>query len=75
MYQERPLFDAQTDPPVFSGSSVPISTLFDALASGQQVSDFLREHPGLREEQLTFALKIAGEVVDRALRQPRLWMK
>lgn len=75
MVEERPLFDAQADPPVFSGSSIPISNLFEALASGQNVSDFLRDHPSLREEQVTIALKLAGEVVTRALRQPALWMK
>jgi uncharacterized protein (DUF433 family) len=75
MLEEKPLFDAQSDPPVFSGSSIAIATLFDALASGQSVNDFLREHPSLREEQATIALKLAGEVVSRALRQPQLWMK
>ena len=50
--------------PVFVGTRVPIQNLFDYLASGEQVDEFLDEFPGVSREQVESALKQAQELME-----------
>lgn len=50
--------------PVFVGTRVPIQNLFDYLASGEQVEEFLDDFPSVSREQMLAALKEAQELME-----------
>ncbi len=52
--------------PVFSGTRVPIETLFDHLESGVSLNDFLSDFPTVTHEQAVRVLELAGKVVSSA---------
>lgn len=43
--------------PVFKGTRVPIETLFDYLAEGESVHEFLDDFPSVTREQVEMALE------------------
>ena len=45
--------------PVFSGTRVPVQTLFDYLEGGDPLDEFLRQFPSVRREQAVAALNLA----------------
>jgi uncharacterized protein (DUF433 family) len=45
--------------PVFSGTRVPIQTLFDYLEGGETIEDFLQGFPGVTRESAVAALEEA----------------
>lgn len=47
--------------PVFTGTRVPIETLFDHLESGITIHEFLEDFPSVSEEQVKRILEIAGK--------------
>jgi uncharacterized protein (DUF433 family) len=47
--------------PVFAGTRVPIRNLFDYLAGGEPLSEFLDDFPSVRREQATAAIREAEE--------------
>ena len=53
----------QTDPeilggtPVFSGTRVPIRSLFDHLEGGETIDDFLEGFPSVRRDQVVALLE------------------
>ena len=47
----------------FEGTCVPVSTLFDYLAGGQTLLDFLEAIPTVRSEQAVAALRLASRVL------------
>lgn len=49
---------------VFSGTRVPVSVLFDCLAAGDPLDEFLEGFPTVTREQAVGALKLAGEVLN-----------
>jgi uncharacterized protein (DUF433 family) len=53
--------------PVFVGTRVPVQSLFDYLAGGETLDEFLRQFPSVRREQAMAALEIArDELLTRA---------
>ena len=57
--------------PVFIGTRVPVRILFEYLAAGDRVEEFLDAFPSVRREQVVAVLGLAeGLVTDRA-RSPR----
>ncbi len=52
--------------PVFSGTRVPVQNLFDYLAHGRTVDDFLRGHPRVSCAQVHALLARLGELVRTA---------
>jgi len=52
--------------PVFSGTRVPVETLFDHLESGVSLDDFLSDFPSVTHEQAVHVLELAGKVVSSA---------
>ena len=47
----------------FEGTRVPVATLFDYLADGQSLADFLEAIPTVRREQAVAALRLASRVL------------
>jgi len=49
--------------PVFSGTRVPVESLFDHLESGISLEAFLDDFPSVTREQVVRLLELAGKVV------------
>lgn len=47
--------------PVFNGTRVPVSILFDYLEDNR-MDDFLENYPGVTREQVTEVIKIASDI-------------
>ena len=47
--------------PVFTGTRVPIATLFDYLKAGESVDDFLEGFPTVTREAVVCLLEEAGK--------------
>jgi uncharacterized protein (DUF433 family) len=47
--------------PVFSGTRVPVQTLFDYLEGGEPLDEFLRQYPSVSREQALGVLALARE--------------
>jgi len=55
--------DIQGGTPCFSGTRVPIKSLFDALRHGRSVDYFLEQFPSVSREQAAAVLECAGELL------------
>jgi uncharacterized protein (DUF433 family) len=51
---------------VFSGTRVPVESLFDHLESGISLDEFLDDFPSVTKEQAVRLLELAGKVVSSA---------
>ena len=51
--------------PVFSGTRVPASVLFENLADGMSLEEILREYPTIKREQAVEALRQADALMER----------
>lgn len=51
--------------PVFKGSRVPITTLFDYLAAGHSLDSFLYQFPTTQKEKAIAALEAAREYIEK----------
>lgn len=49
--------------PVFTGTRVPVRSLFDHLEAGDSIDDFLEGFPSVRREQVIALLEISQERV------------
>lgn len=49
--------------PVFTGTRVPVETLFDHLESGISLDEFLDDFPTVSKEQAIALLEIANKVL------------
>ncbi len=58
--------EVQGGSPVFAGTRVPVSILFDHLEEGESLESFLREHPSVNREQVLEVLEAAKAGVARA---------
>ena len=47
--------------PVFSGTRVPVRSLFDHLEGGDSIDDFLEGFPSVRREQVIALLELSQE--------------
>ncbi len=47
--------------PVFTGTRVPLRSLFDYLEGGESLDEFLRHSPSVRRDQAIAALGLARE--------------
>ncbi len=47
--------------PVFTGTRVPVRSLFDYLEGGESLEDFLRQFPSVRRDQAIAALDMARD--------------
>ena len=56
--------------PCFYGTRVPIKTLFDSLAAGQTLEEFLNDFEGVSREQAEVLLQFAGSHLLEDLPKP-----
>src|SRR2546428_6700170 len=56
--------------PCFYGTRVPIKTLFDSLAAGQTLEEFLDDFEGVSREQAEALLELAGSHLLEDLPKP-----
>jgi uncharacterized protein (DUF433 family) len=49
--------------PVFTGTRVPVRSLFDHLEAGESIDDFLEGFPSVRRDQVIALLEISQERV------------
>ena len=47
--------------PCFAGTRVPVRNLFDYLAAGHPLDEFLRQFPSVMREQAVAVIRIASE--------------
>ncbi len=47
--------------PVFTGTRVPVRSLFDYLEGGESLDEFLRQFPSVKREQAVAALDAAHD--------------
>ncbi|MEQ1947133.1 MAG: DUF433 domain-containing protein [Bryobacteraceae bacterium] len=47
--------------PVFTGTRVPVRSLFDYLEGGESLDEFLRQFPSVQREQAVAALDVARD--------------
>lgn len=47
--------------PCFTGTRVPIKTLFDYIEAGDSIYDFLNAFPGVTQDQVVGALRLGQE--------------
>ena len=71
MHQASPLVHADPEilggTPVFVGTRVPVRILFEYLAAGDSLDEFLDAFPSVRREQVVAVLGLAEDLVtDRA---------
>ena len=52
--------------PIFVGSRVPLKNLFDYMAGGYNLDEFLADFPGVSREQAIRTLDVAREVLEQA---------
>ena len=55
--------EIQGGTPVFAGTRVPVRNLFDYLAAGDSLDDFLKSFPSVTREQAVAALELAREAL------------
>jgi uncharacterized protein (DUF433 family) len=55
--------DIQGGQPVFSGTRVPVESLFDHLESGVSLDDFLEDFPGVTRQQAVDLLEAANKIL------------
>ena len=55
--------DVMSGAPVFSGTRVPVATLFDYLGEGNAVAEFLAGFPQVTAEQVMEVLREAGDAL------------
>ena len=49
--------------PVFTGTRVPVRSLFDHLEAGESIDDFLEGFPSVRRDQVIALLEVSQERV------------
>jgi len=54
--------------PCFSGTRVPVKTLFDYLAHNHPLDDFLSDFPGVTREQALALISLANAEVEASAR-------
>jgi len=58
--------DIQSGQPVFSGTRVPVQTLFWHLEKGISIEEFLKDFPSVSRKQTIGVLQIANKIVASA---------
>jgi uncharacterized protein (DUF433 family) len=64
--------EIQGGTPCFSGTRVPVKSLFDYLARGRTLEYFLEQFPSVTREQATEVLEQAGQLVSSQAREQRM---
>ena len=51
--------------PIFEGTRVPLKNLFDYLAGGQDLDEFLNDFPSVSREQAIRTIDMAREILEK----------
>ena len=51
--------------PIFDGTRVPLKNLFDYLAGGQDLDEFLNDFPSVSREQAIRTIDMAREILEQ----------
>ncbi len=54
--------------PVFQNTRVPIQSLFDYIATGESIDDYLKDYPYITREQVNQVLRMAGDLLMQTAR-------
>ena len=57
--------DVMGGTPIFVGTRVPLKNLFDYLAGGYNLDEFLADFPGVSREQAIRTLDMAREILEQ----------
>ncbi|RYE32373.1 MAG: DUF433 domain-containing protein [Sphingobacteriaceae bacterium] len=57
--------DILSGQPVFSGTRVPVETLFDHLKAGVSLDEFLEDFPTVTKEQVVNLLETANKLLQK----------
>jgi len=55
--------ETQSGSPVFTGTRVPIKTLFDYLSTGETIETYLEDYPYISKEQIYALLSFTGKML------------
>lgn len=55
--------EIQSGSPVFTGTRLPIKTLFDYLSTGETIETYLEDYPYISKEQIYELLSITGKML------------
>ena len=55
--------DIQSGQPVFTGTRVPVETLFDHLEAGYSLDTFLEDFPSVKKQQAIDVLEAANKIL------------
>ena len=58
--------DVQNGQPVFTGTRVPVQSLFWHLEKGISIEEFLKDFPSVTKKQVIGVLEIANKIVNSA---------
>ena len=61
---KTPIICLDDDVPTFTGTNVPVSSLFDHLASGQNLRAFLDASPGIAQDHAVRAVEMASSMLE-----------
>lgn len=56
--------DLHSGAPVFTGTRIAVKILFDYLADGQRMDDFLKHYPSVSREQAVAAIEHVEEILE-----------
>jgi uncharacterized protein (DUF433 family) len=59
--------DTMSGAPVFSGTRVPVKTLFDYIEAGDPIADFLADFPNVSREHAVAVLEMARNAAIEAV--------
>ena len=54
--------EIQSGAPVFSGTRVPVKSLFDYLSTGESLDTYLEDYPYVTRDQVLALLALAGKL-------------
>lgn len=63
--------EVQGGTPCFSGTRVPVQSLFDSLVRGRSLDYFLKQFPTVKRDIAQQVLKQAGKLVSTPSKTPR----
>jgi len=58
--------DLHSGAPVFTGTRIAVKILFDYLADGQRIEDFVKQYPSVSREQATAAIQEVEALLEKS---------
>lgn len=58
--------DLHSGAPVFTGTRIAVKILFDYLADGQRIEDFVKQYPSVSREQAVAAIEEVESLLEKS---------